>query len=108
YRSSIIRPACPVSISLYLHDALPIYGLEHSIDIAKKYRDAGVDMFHISSGGEAPAGKVKPANHPGYQIPFARAYKEALNVPVIRSEEHTSELQSRENLVCRLLLEKKK
>src|SRR5690606_42134329 len=27
---------------------------------------------------------------------------------VSRSEEHTSELQSRENLVCRLLLEKKK
>src|SRR5436309_5844581 len=35
------------------------------------------------------------------------------NVPMVlrerhRSEEHTSELQSRENLVCRLLLEKKK
>src|SRR5690606_41178981 len=28
--------------------------------------------------------------------------------PSSRSEEHTSELQSRENLVCRLLLEKKK
>src|SRR5690606_40906184 len=28
--------------------------------------------------------------------------------PQMRSEEHTSELQSRENLVCRLLLEKKK
>src|SRR5436309_6402675 len=28
--------------------------------------------------------------------------------PDRRSEEHTSELQSRENLVCRLLLEKKK
>src|SRR5436309_10588529 len=28
--------------------------------------------------------------------------------PMTRSEEHTSELQSRENLVCRLLLEKKK
>src|SRR5690606_41415485 len=28
--------------------------------------------------------------------------------PSGRSEEHTSELQSRENLVCRLLLEKKK
>src|SRR5207302_10630882 len=27
---------------------------------------------------------------------------------MVRSEEHTSELQSRENLVCRLLLEKKK
>src|SRR5690606_3923174 len=32
----------------------------------------------------------------------------ALVVIVARSEEHTSELQSRENLVCRLLLEKKK
>src|SRR5690606_39913474 len=29
------------------------------------------------------------------------------HVPPLRSEEHTSELQSRENLVCRLLLEKK-
>src|SRR5690606_39449539 len=29
-------------------------------------------------------------------------------VTIHRSEEHTSELQSRENLVCRLLLEKKK
>src|SRR5207302_7992908 len=32
----------------------------------------------------------------------------ALPVFLVRSEEHTSELQSRENLVCRLLLEKKK
>src|SRR5690606_41970661 len=32
----------------------------------------------------------------------------SLGYPVSRSEEHTSELQSRENLVCRLLLEKKK
>src|SRR5690606_40234655 len=30
------------------------------------------------------------------------------STPGGRSEEHTSELQSRENLVCRLLLEKKK
>src|SRR5690606_41307171 len=30
------------------------------------------------------------------------------STPCTRSEEHTSELQSRENLVCRLLLEKKK
>src|SRR2546427_3776267 len=29
-------------------------------------------------------------------------------LPVVRSEEHTSELQSQSNLVCRLLLEKKK
>src|SRR5436309_8015457 len=31
-----------------------------------------------------------------------------MGLPGQRSEEHTSELQSRENLVCRLLLEKKK
>src|SRR5690606_40592958 len=33
---------------------------------------------------------------------------EAPTAEPVRSEEHTSELQSRENLVCRLLLEKKK
>src|SRR5690606_42097866 len=33
---------------------------------------------------------------------------DSFNVVERRSEEHTSELQSRENLVCRLLLEKKK
>src|SRR5690606_14969672 len=33
---------------------------------------------------------------------------DAMTVFQQRSEEHTSELQSRENLVCRLLLEKKK
>lgn len=59
------------------------YGLEHSLAIAKRYKDAGVDIFHVSSGGEAPPGKSKPANHPGYQVPFARAYREALKLPVI-------------------------
>src|SRR5690606_31529615 len=34
--------------------------------------------------------------------------REAQTIYYSRSEEHTSELQSRENLVCRLLLEKKK
>src|SRR2546421_1271618 len=33
---------------------------------------------------------------------------QSTSVPVLRSEEHTSELQSRSDLVCRLLLEKKK
>src|SRR2546430_7364183 len=41
-----------------------------------------------------------------------KAVVRAVNVPVTlkfrRSEEHTSELQSQSNLVCRLLLEKKK
>src|SRR5690606_39879578 len=34
--------------------------------------------------------------------------RQVIQFGVARSEEHTSELQSRENLVCRLLLEKKK
>src|SRR3712207_8020260 len=37
-----------------------------------------------------------------------KASKYLTPAPVLRSEEHTSELQSRQYLVCRLLLEKKK
>src|SRR3712207_8761721 len=39
---------------------------------------------------------------------LARTGDITLTVCVVRSEEHTSELQSRQYLVCRLLLEKKK
>src|SRR2546430_16452071 len=42
------------------------------------------------------------AKSPADRFPSAAAFSEA------RSEEHTSELQSQSNLVCRLLLEKKK
>src|SRR5438874_8754745 len=42
----------------------------------------------------------------GTGLPNARA--SASPAPPTRSEEHTSELQSRRDLVCRLLLEKKK
>src|SRR5690625_6034783 len=53
----------------------------------------------------------KPAVHPsakgvGRQDSGARIFKPTGSFP--RSEEHTSELQSRGHLVCRLLLEKKK
>src|SRR5688572_31581089 len=41
------------------------------------------------------------------QCPVSNAYNERLQ-RTFRSEEHTSELQSQSNLVCRLLLEKKK
>src|SRR5690606_15231537 len=40
--------------------------------------------------------------------PLSKAFFSARFAALLRSEEHTSELQSRENLVCRLLLEKKK
>src|SRR5690349_5151821 len=39
---------------------------------------------------------------------YATEYYDNAFVPADRSEEHTSELQSRRDLVCRLLLEKKK
>src|SRR5690606_41845243 len=89
-----------------LHDALPIFLIDnlifrqlsggdvgdkpfdHEISILKKLTDPRIqrqpDDFSVFSGG---------------------FYFEIFH---FRSEEHTSELQSRENLVCRLLLEKKK
>lgn len=60
------------------------YGIDESIQIAKEYRKAGVDMFHISAGGEGPiAAEGRPGTHVAYQVPFARAIKQALDVPVI-------------------------
>lgn len=59
------------------------YGLEHSLHLAEKFKSAGVDIFHVTSGGEGVPGTLKPGNYPGYQIPFARAFKEKLEVPVI-------------------------
>ncbi|TFE25367.1 NADH:flavin oxidoreductase/NADH oxidase [Cohnella luojiensis] len=59
------------------------YDIEHAIDMCKAYQAAGVDAFHISSGGEGPAGERKPGNYSGYQVPFARRIRESLRVPVI-------------------------
>src|SRR2546430_11531604 len=53
----------------------------------------GHTLAHAGSWGDR--GQAAPANH----HPHGRH---------LRSEEHTSELQSQSNLVCRLLLEKKK
>src|SRR5690606_42154116 len=43
-----------------------------------------------------------------YILPLSFTSYPSMEPSSWRSEEHTSELQSRENLVCRLLLEKKK
>src|SRR5438445_7698355 len=66
--------------TLSLHDALPIFGRDD--DAEKQYK-----LFEA-------IGKISV---------YSR--QQAL---ILRSEEHTSELQSRQYLVCRLLLEKKK
>src|SRR2546428_4146781 len=65
--------------TLSLHDALPICAIV-------------VDLSRAVGGGDAEISVLAGD----------RLY------PLVRSEEHTSELQSRSDLVCRLLLEKKK
>src|SRR2546426_4674200 len=71
------------------------------------------------TGGRALKGTIRPAGNKNAALPILAATLLADgpcridNVPHIRdvetrSEEHTSELQSPCNLVCRLLLEKKK
>src|SRR6266511_4646635 len=66
--------------TLSLHDALPISG---------------------RSGPRSRCGWRPGSSSPASIRPLSSSCRP-------RSEEHTSELQSRENLVCRLLLEKKK
>src|SRR5439155_10829675 len=56
--------------------------------------------------GRASGSAGAPAGQPRYPAGPARAGQRSAGAP--RSEEHTSELQSRGHLVCRLLLEKKK
>src|SRR5690606_40037870 len=60
----------------------------------------------VSTGEEAAGGAPDGAHRRVFPRQPASGQPPALNAQ--RSEEHTSELQSRENLVCRLLLEKKK
>src|SRR2546429_3934904 len=51
---------------------------------------------------------AKPRPAPGWLAEVPRLPPSAADARPCRSEEHTSELQSRLHLVCRLLLEKKK
>src|SRR3712207_9195660 len=76
--------------TLSLHDALPICGRPPRPPLALL-----ADAHRSSSGaGRSPA-------------PGGRR-RRPVRTRRLRSEEHTSELQSRQYLVCRLLLEKKK
>ncbi len=60
------------------------YGINESIEFSRVFQQAGVDMFHVSAGGEGPiAAAGKPGTHVAYQVPLARAIKEELNVTVI-------------------------
>src|SRR3712207_7673927 len=75
--------------TLSLHDALPISGVDRVLEALEDVLPA--DDEH----------RVDPALE-------QRGEGLAHHAVALRSEEHTSELQSRQYLVCRLLLEKKK
>src|SRR5690606_40975221 len=64
--------------------------------ISSRFKEDPLEVFRKALDNVKPKLEVKSRRVGGanYQVP-------------VRSEEHTSELQSRENLVCRLLLEKK-
>jgi len=69
-----------VSAIEYIDDG---YDIDYMLEISRHYLEAGVDAFHISTGGEGVAGKNKLVTYPGYQIGYARRFKQELGVPVI-------------------------
>src|SRR2546430_7213260 len=86
--------------TLSLHDALPILRVVGMV--------LRVPVHQGLHAGDvlAPVRDVLDAVHALGRLAGQRG--RALVDAVVRSEEHTSELQSQSNLVCRLLLEKKK
>src|SRR2546428_10313009 len=66
-----------------------------------------VDLLSCRSAGGAATRFTAQAGR-GRRHHYASSHRPACAVNRVRSEEHTSELQSRSDLVCRLLLEKKK
>src|SRR5690606_41912952 len=100
--------AIPPTHTLSLHDALPI-----SEATPQEKRTSANDLQEqeiirlLLHYGAMPASWLKEDNYPVALLILSSLQDVEFTNPV-RSEEHTSELQSRENLVCRLLLEKKK
>src|SRR5687768_17817205 len=90
------RPTTEI-YSLSLHDALPISVL------ADRQLEAELALLRLGRVGTDRHVVERLHHRGGPGIAVLRDLG-----PTIRSEEHTSELQSRLHLVCRLLLEKKK
>src|SRR5437773_10691498 len=84
-------PAPTEIYTLSLHDALPISATARATSVG-------------------PASGTRPMTScvAGSMTSSAADASDDVNSPLMRSEEHTSELQSHHDLVCRLLLEKKK
>src|SRR5699024_12770599 len=96
-------PPPSVFYSLSLHDALPIFELERLVRHALTGLVLGDDdavegLPGLDDLGGLLLDRLEVFGGEGFGD---------VEVEVVRSEEHTSELQSRFDLVCRLLLEKK-
>src|SRR5207244_10843056 len=100
------RPAAIYSLSL--HDALPISEiLEHGRAAAAGRREALADALdgdELVGHGRGVIPETSPAASAG-PAPDRAACRPRRSPGSPRSEEHTSELQSPDHLVCRLLLE---
>src|SRR5690606_41401871 len=91
-----------------LHDALPIYRqgvlcFKHACELLKLSKDCELTGAVVAPE-TAMSGPATPRETPRAQAVAAKGPDRPSDTQQIRSEEHTSELQSRENLVCRLLL----
>src|SRR3712207_8483042 len=98
-------PAATEIYTLSLHDALPICAGV----FAENQLFATLDP--TLRGTELPSGRrVILSDTVGFisELPTELVAAFRATLEEVRSEEHTSELQSRQYLVCRLLLEKKK
>src|SRR5690606_41785957 len=104
----LVQHSATTSIdTLSLHDALPIWvssrnelvNYRHEPGNATSLSDNFIRAVCQDDLGGFWIGTFRGLD---YLNPETKEFKS------FRSEEHTSELQSRENLVCRLLLEKKK
>ncbi|KAF9577003.1 hypothetical protein BGW38_008085, partial [Lunasporangiospora selenospora] len=51
----------------------PSWDLDQTVELAKMVKAAGVDVFHVSSGGNLKEQKIQA--FPGYQVPFAERVK---------------------------------
>src|SRR5207247_10003127 len=94
--------------TLSLHDALPIYDrdgpqLQTRGGQPQQVRGDPIELAHQHPDDLGPGRGLDP-EQPLHRQAVAQLVEERRQV-VGRSEEHTSELQSRVDLVCRLLLE---
>src|SRR5207237_9766366 len=104
--STVRRSALPVKVVLLVaHRSLPLSSLFLCIASFFFFNDtATTEIYTLSLHDALPISQARGHRRAPAQPP--RPHRGVSAGP--RSEEHTSELQSHLNLVCRLLLEKKK